>query len=46
MVEHAELEKIAERTGWSLDWIDCGHLGVSTEKKHADAFVRRLLASL
>ena len=46
MVENAELEKIAERTGWSLDWIDCGHLGVSTEKKHADAFVRRLLASL
>lgn len=37
LVENAELEKVADRTGWPLTWIECGHLGVATEKKHADA---------
>jgi len=44
MVQNAELEGVSAQTGWSLDWVDCGHLGVATEQEHADAWVRALLS--
>ena len=37
LVENAELQKVADQTGWPLTWMECGHLGVATKKKHADA---------
>ena len=46
LVENAELEKIAGRTGWPLTWIECGHLGVATEKKHADAMATIITTDL
>ena len=45
LVENTELEGIADRTGWPLGWIECGHVGVSTEKVHGDAFAQSILAT-
>ena len=42
----AELAEIARLTGWPLAWIECGHLGVATDKAHAEAFAAGILRAL
>lgn len=46
MVENTELEKIADQARWPLMWIDCGHLGVATDKDHAQAMAAIIQADL
>ena len=41
-----DLVVIARLAGWPLSWIECGHLGVATEQRHAETFVRGVLGAL
>jgi zeaxanthin glucosyltransferase len=43
LVDNKHLVKISEYTGWPLDWIDCGHVGIATTKEYAETFVQMIM---